>query len=362
MAATENHRVRRVIRLALGALFVSAPGTSSAFGQEDRREEKAVLEGFRALEHQVGGLDWEREFPHIERALQTIWAQNGWSDESDRYAYEVTREVAAIPPWEFAKRLDVLTKRIGERYLLSERDAARFKGHILREVGGLMMRNAGAVFSSAQEALSARARGEPYTPEQIARWMKSMEPMQADADRAAERLTRQLESMVGDEGRRTLERDLKSYEKRMKRYDEMAARWAEGDWRPSDWGMQNDPIQRKASIRDRNDRAGPAGPPRHTARTRWAAHDPSTWDAYVVYFKRRFKLDGGQSTTAESIHSELASRARDYIKAHEERLKAIPHRLRPEHADYEPVRALFRELQERLDALPTSAQRAQSKP
>ena len=96
----------------------------------------------------------------------------------------------------------------------------------------------------------------------------------------------------------------------------------------------------------------------HEAFGMWADRsdmaDPS---AYVRELERRFKLDAGQMSTAESIHEELLDRADSYVQMHAAALKTIPVRERGTHEAYEPVRKLFVELKSRLDAIPTTSQR-----
>ena len=79
-------------------------------------------------------------------------------------------------------------------------------------------------------------------------------------------------------------------------------------------------------------------------------------------FEQRLDLDAGQKSAAESIHGELVGRAGDYSKTHRDELFQIPVAERATHAAYEPIRAMFAELQARLDALPTTVQRATEKP
>ncbi len=354
---------RRVPAVPLIVVLIHTVG-SVAVGQPSEQTEDDVADRFRTLQQAAGGFDWDREYPHIERALRNIWRQNGWSTASDQFAYNVVREVSAIPPWKFTKRLDLLTERLADRYGMGDQNTARFKGMIVGEIGGILARNASALFEGASEALSARAHGEPYTAEQIAEWIKQSAPLRAEADLAYDRLLKQLKPMLGKPGRRLLEQDATAHRKRMKRFDEMTESWIQGQWQPSDWGLQDDPIQ--AATLDALDgedpdapgRLGPGGEARAKKLPRWQAHKPLTWYAYVLHFRKRYDLDVGQMVAAESIHDELLERAKAYVRAHVDEFEAIEPGHRARHEAYEPIRGMFRELLERLDAIPTSAQRA----
>jgi hypothetical protein len=148
----------------------------------------------------------------------------------------------------------------------------------------------------------------------------------------------------------------------------MTERWTKGGWQPKDWGLQHDPIQTgmEQQARAIDPLAGDRSPKRirsdRAPIPRWRPHEPATWFAYVLDFQKRFKLDPGQKTTANSIHAELLARANSYISAHAERLDKVARRDRAEDQAYEPIRGLFEELKERLDALPRSAQRDQIQP
>jgi hypothetical protein len=91
--------------------------------------------------------------------------------------------------------------------------------------------------------------------------------------------------------------------------------------------------------------------------SRWVDHEPKTWIAYVLDVEKRYHLDSGQRTAARSIHSELVGRAMDYSAGRRAELAAVPALEREKHGLYEPIRTLFAQLQERLEALPTTAQR-----
>ena len=83
--------------------------------------------------------------------------------------------------------------------------------------------------------------------------------------------------------------------------------------------------------------------------------------AYVMDLKRRYDLDASQMSAARSIHAELFARATDYAQSRADELSAVPSGERAIHDLYEPIRGFFFELQARLEVIPTTAQRDQSK-
>ncbi len=332
--------------------------------------EPTSLASFSDLKESLAGLNWDEEAQRLRRAAETVWERNGWTDESDRFARDVACEVTAIPPWDVVARLNLLTTRVVERYRLNDESAMRLKSSVLREAGRFVMRNGGAIIENGREALAARARGEPYTAEQVAKWAKVLEPLLADAQVSADRLAEEIQPSLDAEHKLLLSRDRESFQKRTALLYAMRTRWAEGKWQPTDWGLEADPIQSRAVPPRALDPSAaipvpvaPAAQPSPNASLpTCVSYDPATWFACVLEFEKRFQLDAGQKSTAESIHAELVERAGDYAKTHREELHAVPVSERSTHAAYEPIRALFAELQARLDALPTTAQQETYKP
>jgi Spy/CpxP family protein refolding chaperone len=154
--------------------------------------------------------------------------------------------------------------------------------------------------------------------------------------------------------------------------------WQRGEFDPQDWG------DRRRRERERQRRRAEEERDRALAAER-AASRPSladevlveldAWDKYVADFIAMYHLDDGQRSSAESILTELKSRAQD-IRAHaKERLDEIQQQLST-HTDpdakkkltdelvsiYQPIDTIFAELKKRLEALPTAAQRAVAQP
>jgi hypothetical protein len=349
----------------------------------DRREEPAkpssqevLFAQFSDLREPLAGFDWDEEAGRLRRAAESVWQRNGWNEESDTFAREVACEVTAIPPWDVVARLNLLTTRITERYGLTEEAASRFRTSLLGEAGRLLMHHGPVMIEKGREVLAARVRGEPYTPQQVAEWAKLLEPLLADAQVSADRLAEEIQPSLDAEHKLLLDRDRESFQKRTKYVDTMRTRWSDGKWQPTDWGLEADPIQNRAvppGPADPSVALGPDAPPVlvasaaaklavRTSLPKCVPYDPKTWITYVLKFEQRLDLDAGQKSAAESIHGELMERAGDYSKTHRDELFQVPVADRATHAAYEPICAMFAELQARLDALPTTIQRATQKP
>lgn len=316
----------------------------------------------RRIADVAGDLDWEQEYASIKTAINNFWRQNGWDDEPQRFARDLALEVTAIPPWQFMQRFERFNQRVAERYDLTPTQRFQLQGGMIREAGRLLIGHADMIFDQAGEILEARREGRAFNADDIARWTKESEPLMTDARAVVDRLSAEMRASMNAKQRQVFDRDLKAFEKRWARIQEMRSQWAEGKWKAEDWGLQDEPQQRGAGPADSLRGApasSPLGPVMPDAATipRWVPHDPSTWFAYVLEVKRRYHLDAGQMTTAESIHAELVARATTYASRDGHRLLNIPEAERAAHPAYEPIRDLFQELKDRLDAVPTTAQR-----
>ncbi len=327
-----------------------------------------ILDSFGRLAEHMDEPGWERESQSITRSIDKLWEQNGWTTDGDRFARDVAREVASIPPWQVMKRLSTINKRLKQRYNLSDAQAAQFQGAIIGETSGVLMRNMEVITKQIREYMQIRSEGKPFTAEQVARWMREGQPIVIEMRASADRLARTLRPMLDPDKLRILDEDIKSFQKRQAFMDQSFERWARGQWRPSDWGLEDDPLHRDAPASGMPDDV----PPEHAARpeskltrpakvAKCVAHDPETWYACVLELKEQFSLDPGQEDTAESIHAELVERGRACVQSHADLLNKVPPAERETHESYEPIRALFAEFKSRLDAIPTTGQREESK-
>jgi len=305
--------------------------------------------------------DWEEQYRIIDRSMQSVWARNGWNSESDRYALDTLREVARIPPWEFTRRLDTLADRTAERYGLPPNETARLKARLYGEAFGFVWNNAGVLIRQTRESIEARVRGEPYTPDQIARWTEESDPLMEDMRRRVEGLGEDFAGSIDEEHRHLYEADMESFDHRMKTLDGLRESWAQGKWKAEDWGLEEDPIQNGAlrPAEGKQPASAPAAPPEGRDRVPDAG-DPSTWATYVRQFVRKYHLDPGQTKAAESILVELTDRANSYMRANAVNSAKPSAAGPPDHDILAPVPAMFAELKARLERIPTATQRARA--
>jgi len=177
------------------------------------------------------------------------------------------------------------------------------------------------------------------------------------------RIIEEFRETIDENHRALLERDLASFDRRMAYMDRMRETWAQGGWKPEQWGLDKDPIQLRAEQTVRPATEFSAGQEAALQRlgVKVAAHwdyAPSTWETYVRAFIALYELDASQKATAESILVEVLERAMSYMRARAAELVEIGVSDRAGHDGFAPVRSLFNELESRLERIPTAAQRA----
>jgi len=152
--------------------------------------------------------------------------------------------------------------------------------------------------------------------------------------------------------------------------------WRDGEFDPTDFVAPR-PAQRRARREKRNAKeqsvvSKPDAEPAKEAPRDFIEEELSLWDQYVVDFVRRFELDDGQRSSARSVLTEMKRRAMRHRSRKAQELATLEAQLASENqtpveqaeikrkiqALYGPVDELFAELKQRVEQLPTAAQRA----
>lgn len=317
---------------------------------------------------------WEEQYANfVEPGMKIIWQDNGWNDESDRFALSMITEVARIPPWRIMDRLDKMASIAAQRYGLRPEQASHLKQSVLRETGGLLLKHGPMMMEQIKKAVEAdrQLHAEGMAPESLAglmaEFVAATEEMHADVKSSFDRVLTGFERELDNSQKAIFERDARTASKMLAYSDRMRAAWAAGRWSPRDWGM-TDAMMVKAYGPDWMKAGGGASGPDATGKgppggevvslpTRWAAHDPHTWNAYARHVIARFRLDPAQVAAAWSVHDELRQRALDYLQPRRAEADKVEKAARAADPLYQPVRDLFDVLITRLDAIPTQAQR-----
>jgi hypothetical protein len=322
-----------------------------------------------------------------------VFANQGWDSEPDQFALSIAKESAQLPPWDVQGRYDLVVGKLSDRYMLDAAQEDALRDMIMRESNEFIGRNVGRMLPVMTEMAQLRLAGEPFTPEIVQRWSQQMIPMFYEArERLRSRSAEFVETLDPDQ-RAIVEQDLSATMRRLDRMEQLGADWNDGRWRPDDWGIGEDPIQR-GELRNAPDAptsAAPAagegapgagdasGQPQQTS-PQDTATEPSTpaqsqaappgpgsaggasdpWAEHVKQFIARYRLDDGQQQRAWIIYKTAVERREQQARRFDARTSRMigpvaQARLAESRAASE--KTIFEELKRRLDRLPTTAQR-----
>ena len=342
--------------------------------------------------------NWDEHSGYIMDAMETMYERNGWTGESDLASLDVLERVEAVPPWDMMGRFGAFADALGERYNLSEEQRLTLEQMALERATAIFQKNHENIMGYAMEAIQVRAAGEPFNAQQVARWAALAQPVLADARKSILEGAEEFSKSLSPEQRAQVEADLQSARKRLERVEAMRAEWAAGEWEPEHWGLDNDPIQNGEKVMERHRLAesGGAVPPQGTpvppgerrARgdgptapeggpaadgTERGGRKPTAsapaddeWTRFVRSFIAKYGLDPDQQQRAWQFHAQARQRAEQIELRHGPRKPAAPRSRRGNAASQETagddvsgrlLDATFEQLKNRLQRLPTRAQR-----
>lgn len=305
--------------------------------------------------------DWNAVYEAAAPGIDEFWQKQGWDEEADLYALRILHEVASIPPWEFQQRIEHMSRAVRARYDLSQEQYEELQTRTYQMVGALVWRHGRTIFQQTREAVQTRLAGQPFTPEQVARWTREATPIIDEGRTMFEQIGQEISQDFTPEQLDIYKRDVASYRRRMAAMNEMRQRWERGEWQPEDWGLQHDPLHQHAARTASAKAPAPQKPEDAARKSRvspvLSAFDETTWARYVRRFVERYSLDDAQAIAAWSILHELEDRAAVVRRArHRDALVAAQH-LPGEALANAQISQLFEELVRRLHPIPTEGQR-----
>lgn len=347
--------------------------------------------------------NWDEQYSQMMDAIETVFVAQGWNSEPDDFSLKMIKETEAIPPWRVQERFDLFTSMLADRFQLDDSQVDALRQIMIRDSAQLFARNGDKIMSYALEAIQTRAAGEPFTPEQVARWSKLAEPVIQDARQTMEASTKEFMQHLKPEQQAKVQADFDALNKRADRLNEMSKDWKSGKWNPSEWGMANDPIQTgtyrppansarstepsegiekmsdeemkrslEGAIRSRAERDNPGGgvppapdgaapsgnkaDPGKTPAGKADTEPNDPWAKHVRDFIRRYKLQDDQQQKAWLFYKDAMQRREAAVKA------AAKPSSQPQEKESAVTERLFDRLKQRLEILPTRAQRKAAEP
>lgn len=263
---------------------------------------------------------------------------------------------------------------------------------------GWLEKNRGEIITLVNQYMEAVLGEDPPTPEQVADWSQRALPLLNEFTGMVEQTADEMRGYMTDEQQTMLDGEMAAFRVATGYMTQRMRVWSEGgyDWRtewPRSEEFDRSEAERQRAVHDEAERAraeaagtppAAAGGPGAGAAEPGAARpaEPKTaatpgagpkdeWTIYVDNFVKRYQLDDVQKELAYRIlrrHQEQRDaylrRKLAAIKNLEQRMQAArtdeeKSRLREEYAELNrPVERIFEQLKDKLDPLPTRAQRA----
>jgi hypothetical protein len=394
-----------------------APSPAAAQDDSERRARMfqnvgRLLQSFRTLG------DWDQHSSYILDATERTYQRQGWNSESDHFSLDLIRSVESLPPWAVQDRFDTMVGMLSDRYMLDEEQERTLRGVMARTSNDIFRAHSERILTYASEAIQARASGEAFTPEMVARWSTLAEPVFLDMRKRLNENAQILASQLDPHQRELLMADLTAANNRLNRVEELGREWKAGKWSPADWGMEADPIQVAAESRNAAEAAkeianagvdgpvsgglpepgheepvvvdgGNAGEPpdvgqpptggvqqnapdkpqsRRPPRVAAGPGNSDPWSAYVDAFIKKYQLNSEQSDRAWQIYGDVRTRRDELAQRYERRRRPVHQGVsEPITGDVDAQRdamfaRLFEQMARRLDRLPTRAQRKDAGP
>ncbi len=275
--------------------------------------------------------------------------------------------------WPTKRMVENLMKRwvreAEERYELDADQTRQLEALVYERVPAFMREHRKVMQPLINEFFEATLDPDPPSVEEVKSWADRAMPLFQTFQESIKESNARFRATLKPQQQAKFDTDQLAMGIGMQMFETQLKGWQRGEFDGSSWGAQ------RARERQRRDARQ-----RELLARRAAASQPSladeilveldAWDRYVADFIAAYSLDDAQRTSAESILVELKARAKEIRERNRERLDEIEKALATAEGEqkqkltdelvgvYQPIDDIFAELKNRLDKLPTAAQRA----
>jgi hypothetical protein len=282
--------------------------------------------------------------------------------------------------WPSPKLLNLMLVRWAEEtcadYELDDPQRAQVRGEVVAQWSGFLTENRSVLQPLANEFIEMRMTLEPPSKEQVQAWADRALPVFEKTRDQIRESHDEFRKVLRPMQRAKFEVDALQMSAGMAIAEQKLKEWKQGEF-DKDVFWEPLPAERRARREERRRRRTEPDP---TA----VAESPKTpvdqiaaeldsWEKYVADFVQLFHLDEGQRTAALSCLSELRERAIAHRERRREEIARLEYRIQNNTATsdaplddlkkqlrelYGPIDDMFKELQTRLEQIPTADQRA----
>ena len=308
-------------------------------------------------------------------------APSAFAQPSANSAVEVAAPQPEKPPegfWPSDRMLKIMLTRWVEEscadYEMDEDQKAKVRDPLIEQWRDFLTQNRNAIQPLANEFIEMRLDLSPPDKEKVKKWAEQAGPL---FDRAREQVGKSHDSfreVLRPAQRLEFEADAFQMNIGMQIVEGKLSQWKQGEFDKGDlW--DGIPVEREERRKVRRRRMSEQQAVRAElaarSQTDQVAIEMDAWEKYVANFVARFAFDEGQRDAASSFLHELKTRALDHRDRHHEEIDRMERAIRDSKGTpdelaeikrqlltlYGPIDDMFKELKERLDKLPTKAQR-----
>lgn len=367
-------RSRTLRKRAWIVLVAAAMSANSALADGAKGKNKSnPFEQIKTLQEQARKIsdNWTTEARILKESHEIMFQRNGWTSESDLFALDLINEISTYGPFDTQSREQAFLGGVQGRFDLSQDQVELLNDQMRRESMEFTMKHFDKLMPVALEAVQAKAAGEPFTPEMIAKWARQLEPVMDDALAGVDRVKQRLASTMDESQKALLEKDMAAVQKRHEFMKKQVTKWKRGEWTPYDFGLDRDPTYAGVIM----DYPVPESVPaerREELELAAARRDQSQWAKYVADFVNKYDCDETQRNAADAILKDSEGEAAKHLAAHgkdleyhELRAKESPSdRKRKYHADQaeklrKPISRIFDRMCRRLESSVLNRQQRQ---
>ncbi len=226
------------------------------------------------------------------------------------------------------------------------------------------------------EYIEAHLQVEPPSADQVADWAAKAMPVFEKLKANIEAGEDEVRGLLSEEQLPLFESERSKRKVQLRAAEGTLRRWSVGNFKQHEWW--NPPTKKQGgdgsnehSNIPRPERLKEIRPPlpANADLPPRAVEELTAWERYVMDYCEKYELDRSQRNAAQSILRELRARAADHLHLNRDRIAAVEEAIvSPEESDaesvtnelrelYGPVDQMFQELQERINRLPTPAQK-----
>ena len=290
-------------------------------------------------------------------------------------AQEPTNPAAALEGfWPSERQMELLLLRWADmgtnKYDLDEQQMKQMRENVLERWPRFFAEHREQIQPVLNEWIEMRIGMEPPPQERVQAWSAQAEPIFEEFATEFDEGAREFREVLKPMQRAKFELEMLQFGVGMQVARAKLTQWKEGKYEEEEfWEMPPSEFRRRRAARQAQ-RVEGAAP--KAVRDDQIGRELGRWDRFVAEFIDAYALDESQQTTANSLLNELKERAiahrdrnRDRIFKLEERIAAgkegedeLAEIKRQLVELYGPIDDMFTELKNRLEALPTTEQRA----